>query len=212
MRQAVAFCWPPKWWGLGKKTTGRNSNKINSYKIVKLFRRRGGMLMLSNASTFHATLEQLRKGHAPCRQASGVCSSKQPLSTCAVSARINSHDLVCSKGLIPKAPSDLKGTAVPSLVHPWKWDIVPERRPSKVTATLEQKGGKQPYGKLEKLCRSERWEAHLPFCANQEEQYHGGSALLSSGESAQFQWLVLIPALGSFLRVTRCSSRFSGVV
>jgi len=35
--------------------------------------------MLSKASAFHATLEQLRKGHAPYRQASAVCFSEPPV-------------------------------------------------------------------------------------------------------------------------------------
>lgn len=77
--------------------------------------------MLSKASTFHAALEQLRKGHAQYRQASGVCFSEQPLSACPILGGINSHDLLgCSKVLISKAPSDLKGMAVPSLVCPWE--------------------------------------------------------------------------------------------
>lgn len=101
--------------------------------------------MLSNTSTFHATLEQLRKGHVPHRQASGVCFSEQPLSTCPILAGIQSRDLlVRSKALIPQTPSDLNGTAVPFLVCPgnetesWRGD------PPKLQATLEQKGGKQP--------------------------------------------------------------------
>lgn len=75
--------------------------------------------MLSNASTFHSTLEQLRKGQAPYRQASGACFPEQPLSTHPILPGIKSCDLlVCNKVLIPKATSDLKGMAVPSLVRP----------------------------------------------------------------------------------------------
>lgn len=55
------------------------------------------MLMLSDASTFHAALEQLREGHAPYRQASGVCFSVQLLSACSIVAGIHSYELhACS--------------------------------------------------------------------------------------------------------------------
>jgi len=111
--------------------------------------------------------------------------------------------------LIPKTLSDLKGTAVPSLVCPWEWERVLEKKPSKATDNPRTtREGSNPNGKLEKLCRSDHWETHLPSCANQEEKHHRGSALLRSGESAQFQRTVLTPALGSFLRITPCSSRF----
>lgn len=71
-------------------------------------------------SPFNGALEQVRKGNAPHRQASGVCLSEQPLSAYPILAGINSHDLVCSEVPIPKAPSDLKGMAVSPLVCPWE--------------------------------------------------------------------------------------------
>lgn len=53
--------------------------------------------MLSDASTFHAALEQLREGHTPYRQASGVCFSVQLLSACSIVAGIHSYELhACS--------------------------------------------------------------------------------------------------------------------
>lgn len=68
---------------------------------------------------FNGALEQVRKGNAPHRQASGVCLSEQPLSAYPILAGLNSDDLlVCSKVPIPKAPSNLKGTAVTLLGMP----------------------------------------------------------------------------------------------
>lgn len=72
-------------------------------------------------SPFNGALEQVRKGNAPYRQASGVCLSEQPLSAYPILAGINSHDLLVSSEVpIPKAPSDLKGMAVSPLVCPWE--------------------------------------------------------------------------------------------
>lgn len=85
-------------------------------------------------SPFNSALEQVRKGNAPHRQASGVCLSEQPLSAYPILAGINSHNLlVRSEVPIPKAPSDVKGMVVSLLVCPWEWDRVLERRTSKAT-------------------------------------------------------------------------------
>lgn len=154
-------------------------------------------------SPFHGALEQVRKGNAPHRQASGVCLSEQPHAY-PILAGIHSHGLLCSALPTPKAPSDVKGTGVSSLACPWGWDRVLERRPSKATDNLRTK--------RRKATQMENWGSSVDQGSGKfvclSLLTHKGSALLSFGESALFQGDVLIPALRGFLRVTHHSSPF----
>lgn len=155
-------------------------------------------------SPFHGALEQVRKGNAAHTQASGVCLSEQPLPAYPIPAGIHSQGLLCSELPIPKAPSDVKGTAASSLACPWGWDRVLERRPSKATDNLR--------AKRRKATQMENEESSVDQGSGKivclSLLTHKGSALLSFGESALFQGDVLIPALRRFLRVTHHSSPF----